>query len=211
VKSVNAVGLPEVLPNVRKAFRIVAAYQKRTLQQVDYICRLFPEMEFDFWTPEHWSSTGRKILPSQGKWEVDGLPFYSFSVLLVDPNLKFAVEILHCSDTGLDDIENFQHFDPWEMRDAENTSTTLSLIGWLMSGVKNRAEWRSAYYDCQWPEDDGCLSPTARDGIFNIRYQSDVADLNDRNAIDSFVCSFRRNLLMNGFDLGDPESISEVK
>lgn len=200
----NALG--EVLSDVRKAFRIVAAYQQRTLQLIDYICRLFPELEYDFWTPEHWSPTGRNILPSQGKWAIDGLPFYSFSVLLIDPELRFAIEILHSADTGLDHVEDFQAFDPSEMEDPERTSTTLALIGWRMNGVETRAEWRSAYLECEWPQEDNRLEPTALDKISNIRRQIDVGKLVNRQTIDTFVQQFRKQLAEIDFALDEMPS-----
>ncbi len=195
--------LSKTLLAVRKSFRIVASYQQRTLQLIDYMCRLFPELEYDFWTPEHWDSTGRNILPSQGKWEIDGLPFYSFSVLMIEPKLRFAIEILHSADSGLDDIEDFQSFNPTELADPEETSTTLSLIGWRMEGIETRAEWRSAYYECEWPHEDDQLEPTGLNEISNFRHQIDIGKLENRDAIDSFVNHFRSRLIANGFPIDE--------
>lgn len=187
--------IDEILPEVRTAYRIVAAYQKRILHICDYIVGRFPEFEFDFWGPEHWALPhSRKLLPSQGKWTVDALPLYSFSIILTEPNFGYAIEILHCADTGLDDIEDYSDFDVTNMDDIEDTTTTLSLIGWRMTGLSERQNWRKVYGDCSWPEDDDILEQTEIEGVENIRRQIGVEDLRSREDIDQFVDSFRKRV-----------------
>lgn len=200
--------LSEALLDVRRSYRVIGAYQKRILGLMDYIGRSLPGAVFEGWDPEWWSRPGRKILPSDNKWSLDGLPFVAFSVRFLMPSkaidserFEFAIEILHNADTGVDDVDFGKESDLSELENPLETESILYFFGWKSTSPFTLAEWRDLYREAGGPTDDGVLQEVLPGRCWGLRKSHRIDHFVDRADVDKAVAEFLTELQRQGFKL----------
>ena len=72
----------DALRDVRDAYRIVHAYQRRILDTMNLIGDAFPEASFYYWDCHNYSHPPQRRSDIRKGWAWDGLPMHAFSVLL---------------------------------------------------------------------------------------------------------------------------------
>ena len=191
--------LTPAMENVRRAYRVVAAYQRRTFSTIKLIEAKFPEVGFYYWTPRLYKQPPQRASSPVDRWGWDGLPFYDFSILYTERELddgyrplrgRWMLDVHVQSDSGYDDETsgepNGETFDA-----AEDSETNLSLTAWRCDGDQfSNRNWYSVWKDVDWPEESDVATDVGG-GFTSLRSVRDVADLPDRAAVETFVDGFR--------------------
>lgn len=201
--------LSEALLDVRRSYRVIGAYQKRILGLMDYVRRSLPGALFHDWEPEFWDKPARKVLPSDRKWTLDGLPFFAFSVKLLIPSkamdseqFECAIQILHNADTGVDDVDFEKESDLSELENPRETESVLYFYGWKSHSPFTLEEWRDFYREVEeWPSDDDVLTEILPGKCWALRKSYKIDHLVDRADVDKALAEFSAELQKQGFKL----------
>ena len=166
--------------DVRRAYRLVWAYQRRMLDMVEAIVAAFPETTHYHW--ETFVSEGfprRSTTDPSKSWSWDALPYYDFSWLRVVTGLderirplagRWMLQIRHEADDGWTEDENGNEHDARGFAKAENAASRLSIILWKSeTGGEGTAEWKDIWwaYSDEWPDSE--TSPNAIDEDSGLR------------------------------------------
>ena len=200
--------IAKALSDVRRSYRVVSLYQKRILEMIDFAGSILPSAVFDGWGPERWSKPGRKILPSDNKFPLDGLPLFAFSVRYLIPSregkdseYECAIEVLHNADDGLDEVEIGIDSDLSDLEDPQKTSSLLYLYGWKLTAAFSHSKWREIYRDTCWPEEDDILEEMQAGNCWVLRKTINLEQLADRSDLEAALNSFLDVLRTNGFKI----------
>ena len=191
--------LTAALENVRRAYRVVAAYQRRTLRTFELIEAKFPEMKFYYWTPRLYRQPPQRASSPLDRWGWDGLPFYDFSILYTEESVtdgyrpepgRWMLDVHVQSDTGYDD-ESEGEPDPERFSSVAESYTNLSLTAWRCDGDQfSKRLWFNVWTEVDWPEEEDVATEVGS-GFVSLQSVRDVSDLPDRAAVETFVEEFR--------------------
>jgi hypothetical protein len=142
------------LNQVRIAYRLVVAYQRRLLDLVRLVQRGVREqhrsISFESWSPTHWSRPGATDLTQ--KWAWDFVPLHHFDVGWVSAGQPgpgaFWFWLTHEADTGWE-TDGTGEPDPFEFAPAETCQTMLcaSVLGIPRAAVQGETAggWQRLY------------------------------------------------------------------
>ena len=206
----------DAMTDVRRAYRLVWAYQRRMLDMVQAVVKAFPETTHHYWTPTEFDGLPRRASDPIGCWAWDALPYYSVSWLRVVEGLeekhmplagRWMLEIQHEADNGWKDGKDEPDARIFEK--AENSSSTLSIIIWK-SEVEKPGNWYAAWnaYSKDWP--DAETDPNAVDeesGLRAVIVSQDMAEFASVEDVTAMANEARRRGREElGLDLSDLEA-----
>lgn len=195
--------LDGALVDVRRAYRLIWAYQRRVFDIVRVVTDGFENHKFLFWEPHEFEPPPRRMSDPRAKWAWDMLPDYAFSVILYPiggergrpQEGQWMLEISIVSDDGYepdDDVEP----DATAFRDPSKCASSLNLCAWQCTSSRD-IDWVADVYDqLYWPEKEGEVEEHA-DPPFRLIWRSfNLATLSDKPAIEGAVCEFKHTLQM---------------
>lgn len=192
--------LSGLLANVRDAYRLIWAYQRRCLDTVQVIADQFPELSF-----YQWSSLLSNHPPQRGtspfnRWTWDYIPLHSTSFLSIRsgdnrhaPRAgEWMLEIRLRTDTAVVPTDKVEP-DPTRLEPSASSQTTMGLIGWkcVKSFRKDDSWYHSVWNVSHYPDEDEReqnKAGTRCDGralVYEV--DSPVEKLATRSEIISFV------------------------
>lgn len=145
------------LTDVRRAYRIVAAFHKRTHHLMREVESLFPELEFAYWDPVFTKRLARSSTRPMDRWTWDGFPYHNMLVCFLPRGISqneplkdgdwFVVAHLD-SDTAVFDGDNVAVDDdgapdPSRLLPVERSSSDLYLYAFT---IDQRSAGRTAKY-----------------------------------------------------------------
>ena len=167
--------LAQTMLDVRRAYRLVAAYQRRALDIIHYLASQFEGMSFYYWSPQPFHQMPRRASkPVPDLWCWDGLPLYSFSVAYLPENTAhnqmkpggWMLEIHIEADNGFD-FGNREP-DPARLEPAELCESQLYLCAWRCHRETTVGNWWTTVWEAfDWPEEDKEVVPLG-DGAFSV-------------------------------------------
>lgn len=214
--------LDELLANVRDAYRLIWAYQRRCLDTAQLIADQFPELSF-----YQWSSLLSNQPPQRGtspfkKWTWDYLPLHSTSFLSVrNGERRYApkagewmLEIRLRTDTAVVPADRIEP-DPTGLEPSASSQTTMALIGWKC--VKRfgkddtwyHSVWRVSPYAEEDEREQGKAAMRCDDRVLIYEVECPMERLGTRAEIIAFVDRAKREFSTAlGIEFGelDPES-----
>lgn len=140
--------LADALHDVRRAYRLVYAYQRRITDVIGAIGEVVHRHDIPFigWSPVHNAppvKTG-KMFFERGKWAWDMLPLYAVHCEWHDPNprkgFRRRVAVAALADTGF--VKEGREPDPSDFEAAASSRSTLTVELWTARG--RGVSWRDA-------------------------------------------------------------------
>ena len=137
------------LLEVRKAWRIIAAYQQRVIYLIDEIEDAFPELVQVGWWPSFYKRPPAAAKRLSARWTWDGLPYYCFETCFtlvgrglhdhVDEGDWFVVARI-LGDTGFTTVKDprastFNGPDPTDMPDTSRVDSVLRLYAYRIEDI----------------------------------------------------------------------------
>lgn len=185
----SATDLDGALAEVRKAYRLVAAYQRRVLDVVDLMASSLGDLKFYQWYAEL-GRPGNGGTPPRGEWSM--LPMADMSLLYLpqgaNPNTPKAGDwMLECrirSDTGVSASTSSS----LTLDSAAAARTTLNLYAWNCVRSNKRNWYHGLWSQQEWPEIGGLVT---LDSDFQVVSRAfDLAELRDRTSINAAADAF---------------------
>lgn len=184
--------LAAALVDVRRAWRLVYAYQRRMNDLVAGVDTVLAHhgLEFELWQPLFNAPPTKRGTPYfRGRWAWDMLPGYATQVHWIDPQLKNGrrrrVVLQAVADSG----RRFEggEPDPVDFEPADAAETQLRLGLWTTTAAKPawEAAWAVISTREYWL---GVQSVDVEGAIYTYEYRAvDVADLVDASAAKALV------------------------
>lgn len=192
----NAGTLTSALAEVRSAYRLTAAYQRRVYDIIDEFVAAFPDREHYWWQPIEYSKPG-SANPFQ-RWAWNMLPMMRASFLFLpagaDPNAvspdQWMLELVLDSDSGFEAPPQGEP-DPRNFLEVERCATTLRAIAWRPTR-KAKLNWLHGLWNqAFWPAHDGVKVETSTPPLSSVAQTFDLQSLNDRQAVRVAAGQFR--------------------
>ena len=161
----------DALCDVRKAYRLVAAYQERVARTIQALSAEFPSHRYYTWAPlqiDRLITKGKAPHLDRSPW--DALPLYHYSVLLLprgaDPMrirkgqcmIEFNIE----TDTSFDIEDDEQlgpdgHPDPAKLVPAADSGSALRIVGWFAEKTPygGKSWFDDLWMEHDWPDEAG--------------------------------------------------------
>lgn len=204
--STNSVqGLEQALLDVRKAYRLLHGYHRRTLDTAAIIAEQFSDTQFHKTQLHQSPFTSRRDPFDRGYSTWDATPLIDVSFLFVRQSGTkdadtihrpgdFLLDITFSADSGYSDWEDGdpepEHFPPPEKSRSE---LTLLLIQ-AQKECRNKS-WIAVWNDDDYPENEKS-SRKWGSGDYKAHYQKvSMSELVDREAIVKIATSFRKRAL----------------
>lgn len=191
--------LTEALADVRKAYRLIWAYQRRMMDLIQVIADDFEGLQFYAWSPLHTRRpTQLTSNPLKGKWAWDMVPFYKVSFLYKPEGASphdlaegdWLLEIHLDSDTAGFEAQRGEP-DAGKFPDADTSRSTLSLIVWQCTEAI-KANWANDVWKYgSWPAADGIAEQLADFTVQVIRVSTALEDLHDKAALRASIDDFK--------------------
>lgn len=207
--------IASALENVRHAYRVVWAYQRRMLDTINAITAEFPDTRHYWWRPNmsdciksHANSD-----PVQDRWAWDSLPLYNFSLLrlpreprigkdrdLIQPRKgDWMLEITHEADsTSLENHSVDGEPDALDFRAVREGETSLSLFLWRCDREIGETTWADAWDNVGMdePEDDDAPEwdqprSDPQSGLTRVGAWRDLAEIIDAKDAGKFANEVR--------------------
>jgi hypothetical protein len=176
----------------------------------------FPELRFLYWSPARWDTPPNRGSNPLLKWALDGIPYYTFSILYVEAtpargtNSTWMLEVHHRADTALyDDTFMVNSDEPSlaKMPASGESASELHLVAWLRHDAAEETDWRQDVWAAHdWPTEDRVLEPVQAGTISRLRHRLDLAELTSRTELEQAVDQFRVALIENDFPLKASDS-----
>lgn len=153
------VDLKEALADVRRAYRLAAAYQRRVYDIVNVFVAAFPDRQYYWWQPNAYNKPG-SANPFL-RWSWDMLPMVRTSFLFLpagaDPNApgtdQWMLELLLDTDSGFEAPLRGEP-DPTKFPEPDHCRTTLRAIAWRPTQA-TRLNWLHGLWNpAEWPDVD---------------------------------------------------------
>ena len=194
--------LATALTDVRRAYRLLWAYQQRVFDIVAKVAGCFEELNFYFWDAELGGRpcTGGTHPGVRPGWSL--LPVSDISILYLsskDPNAPKAGDwMLECrirSDTGIDmDADGIE---PTYQHLAEDAASVLELYAWRCRR-DSRLNWYHGLWErVSWPQ-KMVFSVEVTDDFTVIGATFDLTELATEDAVLDAVASFKSMLAAHG-------------
>ena len=191
--------LDEAFQDVRRAYRLIAAYQRRALDIVDELVRQFEKFQFYYWSPVQFAPPPRRSSDPVGRWAWDGLPYYCFSCLYLPVGAKldepkkgeWRLKINIDADTGYSAGDDEP--DPTKFRDVTECESLLRLYGWRCEADDNVGDWYYGLWDVDdWPKTEGVLQPVEK-GNYSVGFQAHrLSEITSENDLPGIARSFSK-------------------
>ncbi|AJC79780.1 hypothetical protein IE4803_CH02591 [Rhizobium etli bv. phaseoli str. IE4803] len=210
--------LTQALEDVRAAYRLLYAYQQRTLDTISLVIDQFTDRTFYQWANLLCAMPPARGTSPFGRWTWDFLPIYNTSFLFTKAGdasnhpqeSDWLLEVKLGTDSG--------HAEFWggniepsiaDLGDVAETRSSLSLIVWkcVETFPKNSNWYNHVWYDHPWPTRDeleaGTPAVVADGKIRSFQVDAPLEELHDRASVvhftDSAKATFARLL---GMDFG---------
>lgn len=191
--------LKMALADVRRAYRLVAAYQRRMLNASRILARSFENMRFYFWAPHHYDPPPRRDTNLVEKWSWDGLPYYAFSIFYLENGAdhnhqkpgEWMLEINFEADTAFDGNGNGNDPDPAEFKDVRDSESVLRICAWLCKVGQKDGNWYNARCAYDWPEKEGIYTSLEGGRFGAIIEKYPLSELNSVEALENAAENFK--------------------
>lgn len=194
--------LDAALLDVRKAYRLIALFQRRTRDLCVEIAEAFStKMAFYVWEPSQNDRPPRStVSPFGGRWIWDFLPLYDFCVLYLPEDIDqqnhnpgdWMLCVRISADSGYKTLRSSEP-DP---RDFEEAASCESIVRLYIYYSKQafRADWyQEVYSKNDFPPDD--REHSFNDGqILAFGKRFSLSELSDGTAVRHCIDEFRREL-----------------
>ncbi len=191
------------LRDVRKAYRLVWAYQRKVMDLVQVISDEFETHDFYAWAPFATARPGQlSTNPMRHKWAWDALPFYKASFLYKGINASnqelkandWLLEImLDADDVDFDELGRGEP-DAAKFPDAATTKSMLTLMAWKCTEDTSLNWYYGVWEKQEPPENDREVLVSSTPPLAATKMTFDLAQLGDRAAILSAVAEFKGHL-----------------
>jgi len=188
--------LSETLTEVRKAYRLIAAYQRRLLDMAKVI-----QGHFDYKPYWHYNTNYdiRSNRVATDRWSIDMLPMYHGFLMLFLPQKadnnfpkkdEWLLEIGFNNDSGYK-TNNNREPDPLEFdKPADSKSfMTLNAFG-VVRDMKNTNWLNFVHKNTDWPSDEKIVQNMGY-GTWAAGKSYDMAELVDENALMEKIIDFK--------------------
>lgn len=191
--------MDEALADVRRAYRLVWAHQRRVMDMVRAAAEAFPETSHYYWSCNQFHRLpSRHTTDPTDCWAWNGLPLYDVSFLrLVEDDKqdtrdakpgRWMLEIHHTADDGWDDKAQGEP-DARNFGDAAKAKSSLSLILWQSHA--EAGNWLNAWTNTEhWPEDDGAILESK--SLFGICQSIDLAEVKSIEDVRNVASALRK-------------------
>lgn len=187
--------LEKALCDVRKAYRLVAAYQRRIL---DMAKKIQDMLEYKPCTFDHpYISLRKQSIPSS-RWSIDMLPLYNDLYMLYLPQKgdfnhakidEWMLELVFVNDTGFKIVNN-EEPDPLNLESPENCCSRLWLRAFgIKEAMENAHWWAEVHQKIQWP-DDGQSCETEK--LWAAGKSYNLATIPDEQALERVIAEFKQ-------------------
>ncbi|MEW9305460.1 hypothetical protein [Labrys neptuniae] len=154
--------LADALTDVRKAYRLLWAYQKRVFDVVRLIVSEFDDMGFYYWQTMHADRPCNSGTNPLARWTWDMLPMLEASYLFlpsgVDRNSTmpgtWMLEVHVESDSGFEDPHDGTEPNPEQFKDAALSKSKVSIYAWYCTGQTNLNWFTNVWSSLDWPENE---------------------------------------------------------
>lgn len=188
--------LEHALTDVRRAYRLVAAYHRRVYDIVDEFVAAFPDREHYWWEPNVSSKPGSADPFRRSSWNM--LPMVRASFLFLptgaDPNApkssQWMLELLLNTDSGFEAPPKGEP-DPETFAVAEQCQTTLRAIAWRPTSNTQLNWLHGLWKQAPWPKEDGEAIETVSPPLLGISQTFQLSRLRDRAAVRSAAAEFK--------------------
>ncbi|MBY3476169.1 hypothetical protein HFN78_35675 [Rhizobium laguerreae] len=210
------------LADVRAAYRLIWAYQKRALDTVRLVQELFRGVSFKAWRSNLGNGTPASHVTPFGRDDADFLPIYGTSFLFAKPSVSpghpregdWMLEIRIVTDDGINKhLEQtplgVDPFDKSIFVDPAEAKSLLILIVWKsVEDQDEGTDWVKGIWNYnEWPSDEskanGDVMINEYGSIHSFQVEVPLHDLASRADIEAFV---RRSKLVFkdklGLDIG---------
>lgn len=191
------------LANVRKAYRVVAAYQQRVQAMMKIAGREFEPLEF-----ADWMATDHGMPPPRNKnpmwnWVWDLLPMNCCSVLLNLEGKRIwdiktgecLVFCVYMSDTAFWEARQAHPRvspDPDRLAPAGEATTCFRMMAFQWLADDRTVNCINDFWNAQHPENIGLTPKTSADGRWQVMFvEADLANLETEEAFTTHVRTFR--------------------
>lgn len=192
----SSVDLSAALSDVRRAYRLLHAYQRRVFDVVEEFVAAFDDRQYYWWRPVHYSKPGSSNPLERWAWNM--LPMVKTSFLYLgagtDHNLtrpgEWMLELLLESDSG---FELFGNAEPMsnDFDDVENCRTTLRAIAWCPTKA-TKLNWLHGFWDeVEWPDRDKEVIEHDDPPLRVIADTFDLVALADKRAVRTAAAGFK--------------------
>jgi hypothetical protein len=191
------------LANVRKAYRVVAAYQQRVQAMMKIAGREFEPLEFANWFATQHNMPPRRSTDTKDLWTWDLLPMNSCAVFLNENGMRrwdiktgeTFVFFAFTSDSGFWHAIQEQPGkcpDPSKLEAAEDCETSFQLYAFQWLTAPQSVDCWHDFWDQDDPDGIGMTPATSADGRWQVMYvEEDLANLETEEAFTTHVRTFR--------------------
>ena len=191
----DTLDLPAALTDVRRAYRLVHAYQRRMLDLLQKVDEILAEggLEFVRWDPLSYARPCRSGTPvfRRGQWAWDLLPGYRFHCQWeagpTDITGSRKVSVQPVADTGFE--KSGREPEPGEFRGVDDCGTQMWIGLWATDS--DEPKWGSAWTAAQevvTPHDGEAHDVEVEGVSYTYQYlHVDVASLTDPEATEGML------------------------
>lgn len=190
--------LATALTDVRRAYRLLWAYQRRVLDTVTRIAAAFDDLSFVHWLPHDFDRpAGASTNPAE-KWAGDLLPMLSASFLYLPSSAdrtmankgQWMLDVAVVSDSGYPEGDQLSEPDPAKFEPVEVSNSSIEL--YVFQSLSRRPiRWiNDLWHGVEWPghlQLQESADPAAR--MFGMSF--DLAGLGTADRIQTAVSKFR--------------------
>jgi hypothetical protein len=191
--------LEDALTDVRKAYRLLWAYQRRIYDMVELAAGEFDDMNFYWWTTLHADRPVQSgTNPMNGRWAWDMLPMARVSYLFLSSDTdrnrtmpgQWMLEVHVDSDGGFEENEEGTEPDPETFASAAESASSMTLYAWYCTAESGRNWLNGVYRVIDWPE-DGEVMESAEPPFRVFGKTMAIAELSTRADVTNFVHAFQ--------------------
>jgi len=189
--------LENVLCEVRKAYRLIAAYQRRILDMAKKIQNSLGYKPYQHDHPNIGLRPRGDNLPTVRR-SIDMLPLYNDLYMLYLPPKaevfspkrdEWMLEVTFNNDTGFKIINNNEEPDPLNFDDVESCTSRLWLCAFgVKKNMENTQWWSSVYCQIKKPTDN---SHVDTEKLWAAGKSYNLAKIPDEKALNQVVDDFR--------------------
>lgn len=190
----------DALRDVRDAYRIVHAYQRRILDTMNLVGDAFPEASFYYWDCLNYNHPPQRSSDIRKVWAWDALPMHGFSVFLTREmpesyRVKPGGWMLELSALADDAFESEGEGEPdaTSFAGSDQAGTKFDLVMWRYDGnnQEKQSTWHGEWSSHDYPDEEG-VATTMADDMTAMMRSYDLATLNSVEAVNKAAADFRR-------------------
>lgn len=200
------------LEDVRRAYRLVAAYQQRVIYFLEEVERAFPELKFFWWMPERFKVPPRGGTHPNDRWTWDGLPYFSTSNYFMFPGTssggkmpsnQFFLIVDICADTGFDlgkETASFHGPDPATFPLVSDTSSVADFYFYDVGQVSGISADKDIIRADDGEYEEG-IWKSLRDNVRSMKFSQKLPELFATDGTSSFLAHMRKTLKSEGIQI----------